>query len=127
MLKNFWECVNGSPVDNEVCRTKLNRGSQNTAWPKSDTHNEIMLRLPRALRHGNLIEINGTFQANTQRIRLNLTKGLDKPDIKSIACWTEINFAEGYVSGSKNVQLDKDPPKGEDLKKDLFPGNATVI
>ncbi|XP_023947744.2 uncharacterized protein LOC112052767 isoform X2 [Bicyclus anynana] len=123
MLKNCWECVMGSPVDNEVYGTMLNGGSQNTAWPESDTHNENMFRLPRPLRHGDLIEINGTLQDNPQRIRLNLTTGSYNPDVRNIACWAEANFAEGHfhISGSMNGQPDNNPPMGDPDLLGLFP------
>ncbi|XP_045765230.1 uncharacterized protein LOC123867291 isoform X2 [Maniola jurtina] len=115
MLKNCWECVMGSPVDNEVYGTMLNGHSQNTAWPESHRQNENMFRLPRPLKNGDMIEINGFLQGDPQRLLLKLTTGMNNPDDYNIVCKAEANFSENifHISGSVNGQIDNQPPSEE--------------
>ncbi|XP_039749390.1 uncharacterized protein LOC120626144 isoform X3 [Pararge aegeria] len=126
MLKNCWQCVMGSPIDNEVYGTMLNGRAQNTAWPESHRQNENMFRLPRPLKNGDMIEINGTLQDNPQRLLLKLTTGVSYPDERNIACWAEANFSENYfhINGSVNGQIADQPPSSEPDLIGLFPADG---
>ncbi|CAH2105713.1 unnamed protein product [Euphydryas editha] len=110
MLKACFECLigtNNNVVDNNTYGTSLNGHTQTTMW--STQENENIFLLPRPLKIGNVISINGNMSRHKENIYFKLRTG----ESLNIIYQMEIDFINNRIlftnSSGHNKSTDQIP------------------